>query len=123
MGTMVPTTPAVALALLLVLLFSGEATEASGLSGLWQKLRGTLAGHRRADNCGGASVAVGACAVLFHHSGCNGWNEPLSEGYHALPRRRKNEAESVLVAKGCKLVGKNFAQGAPRLNFSESIET
>ncbi len=60
-----------------------------------------------APKCESIRLPPGACAALFHHSGCNGWVEPVSarDGYRPLSRSRKNEAESLSVRPGCKMVG------------------
>ncbi|XP_023341906.1 uncharacterized protein LOC111711717 isoform X2 [Eurytemora carolleeae] len=61
----------------------------------------------------------GTCAILFDEDDCSGWQLHVNEGYTELPKQtlgdklggplidnpKKNDAEAVLVRKGCILVG------------------
>merc|ERR1712107_213181 len=65
------------------------------------------------------------CAILFDDDGCDGWQAPVGEGYTKLKdgnlkdifvdRPKANDAEAVLVRKGCVFVGydhdKDSSQG------------
>ena len=58
------------------------------------------------DKCRKQTFSGSQCAYLFDDGGCNGWKYPLETGYvRKLPWLKRNDAESVLVKKGCVLYG------------------
>merc|ERR1712127_58713 len=74
----------------------------------------------------------GTCAILYDDEGCDGWELKVNEGYTALPKKSKtstftlglidgpkeNDAESVLVRKGCVFVGYEY-DGKKDQSFGE----
>ncbi|CAB4063445.1 unnamed protein product [Lepeophtheirus salmonis] len=50
-------------------------------------------------------VPSGMCAVLYDDDGCEGWELPVPEGYTKLEFNNRNDAEAVVVNKGCILTG------------------
>jgi hypothetical protein len=46
-----------------------------------------------------------ACALLFDHSNCRDLKREVPEGYTGLSFRDRNDVESILVKKGCTLIG------------------
>ena len=61
------------------------------------------------------------CAILFDDSGCEGWEYAVPTGYTKLPFMRRNDAESVLVRAGCKLVGYDHNDKNNPLNRGSSV--
>ena len=45
------------------------------------------------------------CATLYEGGDCDGWALNIGRGYTELPHAKKNEAESVVLRAGCKLIG------------------
>merc|ERR1711915_118617 len=66
----------------------------------------------------------GTCAILFDDDDCTGWQLAINEGYTELPSRklsdlffdgpRKNDAEAVLVRKGCVFIGYDHDKDSSR---------
>jgi len=46
-----------------------------------------------------------ACALLFDHSNCRDLKREVPEGYTKLGFRDRNDVESILVKKGCTIIG------------------
>ncbi|XP_023341910.1 uncharacterized protein LOC111711720 [Eurytemora carolleeae] len=64
----------------------------------------------------------GTCAILFDDDDCTGWQLKVKEGYTELPEAgglkklfiddaKEDDAEAVLVRKGCVLVGYDHKKG------------
>ena len=45
------------------------------------------------------------CATLYEGGDCGGWALNIGRGYTELPHAKKNEAESVVLRAGCRLIG------------------
>ena len=54
-------------------------------------------------NC--PSVPRGFCAVLYDDENCRGWSKNISRGKHVLREGYRNDAEVVVVRRGCKITG------------------
>eukprot|EP00096_Caligus_rogercresseyi_P009645 TRINITY_DN3300_c0_g1_i1.p1 TRINITY_DN3300_c0_g1~~TRINITY_DN3300_c0_g1_i1.p1 ORF type:complete len:276 (+),score=63.43 TRINITY_DN3300_c0_g1_i1:867-1694(+) len=61
--------------------------------------------HLVGNECLQKNVPSGMCAVLFDDDGCEGWEKPIPTGYGKLSFRYRNDAETVLVKKGCIFTG------------------
>ena len=58
------------------------------------------------NKCWEQTFSGSQCAFLFDDGKCNGWKYPIDTGYvRKLPWLKRNDAESVLVKKGCVLTG------------------
>ena len=54
------------------------------------------------------------CAILYDDDGCEGWELPIKEGYQKLGFWKKNDAEAVVVKRGCTFIGYNHHSNNPR---------
>ena len=52
-----------------------------------------------------SSVPDGFCAVLYDDENCAGWSFDVPTGTYDLPSFYRNDAEVVVVKRGCKLTG------------------
>merc|ERR1719229_383718 len=71
------------------------------------------AGIFSSSSCSGKTVPSGVCALLFDDDDCGGWEYQVPRGYSELSwgftGPRKNDAESVLVRRGCRFIGYDHA--------------
>jgi hypothetical protein len=66
------------------------------------------------NQCKEATFATALdCAILYDDDGCNGWKEPIAVGYRELGWSRYDDAESVVVRKGCVFTGFQYASDNP----------
>lgn len=56
------------------------------------------------NDCERAVVTGDTCAILYDDDGCEGWELPVKQGYTELTWWYRNDAEAVLVKRGCTLV-------------------
>eukprot|EP00096_Caligus_rogercresseyi_P002472 TRINITY_DN1460_c0_g1_i1.p1 TRINITY_DN1460_c0_g1~~TRINITY_DN1460_c0_g1_i1.p1 ORF type:complete len:290 (-),score=40.06 TRINITY_DN1460_c0_g1_i1:230-1054(-) len=68
-------------------------------------VRGNVLERIFQNECTEKSVPPGMCAVLFDDDGCEGWEHAIPEGYTELSWWYRNDAESVVVKKGCVFKG------------------
>ncbi|CAB4063442.1 unnamed protein product [Lepeophtheirus salmonis] len=61
------------------------------------------------NECLQKTVPPGMCAVIYDDDGCEGWEKPLPTGYTKLSFRYRNDAEAVIVKKGCVFTGYDHA--------------
>uniref|UniRef100_A0A0K2TLI2 Uncharacterized protein n=1 Tax=Lepeophtheirus salmonis TaxID=72036 RepID=A0A0K2TLI2_LEPSM len=61
--------------------------------------------HLIGNECIQKNVPRGMCAILFDDDGCEGWEKPIATGYQKLSFRYRNDAETVVVRKGCIFTG------------------
>ena len=54
-------------------------------------------------------VPDGYCAVLYDDENCEGWSQKIPTGSYDLPKELRNDAEVVVVRKGCKFTGTTLA--------------
>nr|XP_040565766.1 uncharacterized protein LOC121115717 [Lepeophtheirus salmonis] len=68
-------------------------------------VKGQLLDTLLGNECLQKQVPSGMCAVLYDDDGCEGWELPVPEGYTKLEFSNRNDAEAVVVKKGCILTG------------------
>ena len=53
-----------------------------------------------------SSVPYGNCGVLYGEKNCEGWSINIPQGSNDLHEDYRNDAEVIVVKKGCKFIGK-----------------
>ncbi|XP_071742992.1 uncharacterized protein [Lepeophtheirus salmonis] len=57
------------------------------------------------NECLQKQVPLGYCAVLYDDDGCEGWEKAIPVGYTELGWSHRNDAEAVVLRKGCIFTG------------------
>jgi len=70
-----------------------------------------------------SSVPDGFCAVLYDDENCAGWSFDVPTGTYDLPSFYRNDAEVVVVKRGCKLTGYNFVDTTGAASFCDALNS